>query len=100
DGRIPADADRLVALADWVARLENPYFSRTQANRIWSHLMGRGLVDPVDDFRATNPPSHPELLDELARELARSNFDLRALVRTIVNSRSYQLASEPTGDNR
>ncbi|MFL5341894.1 MAG: DUF1549 and DUF1553 domain-containing protein [Gemmataceae bacterium] len=100
DVKLADDADRLVELADWIARPDNPFFARTQANRIWSHLMGRGLVDPIDDFRASNPPSHPALLDELAREFARSHFDLRALVRTIMASRTYQLGPEPTDSNR
>jgi hypothetical protein len=89
------DEDHLVALAGWLTRPENPLFARAQANRIWFHLMGRGLVDPVDDFRATNPASHPALLDALAAELVRSKFDLRQLIRVIMNSHAYQLASEP-----
>ncbi|MFN0069581.1 MAG: DUF1549 and DUF1553 domain-containing protein [Limisphaerales bacterium] len=87
--------DELDALADWVTRPDNPWFARMQANRIWYHLMGRGLVDPVDDFRASNPASHPALLDALADELASSGFDLRRVVRLVMNSRTYQLASEP-----
>jgi hypothetical protein len=69
-------------------------FAQTQANRIWYHLMGAGLVDPIDDLRLTNPASHPQLLRRLADEWVRSGFSLKRLVRTIVNSRSYQLASE------
>src|SRR5262249_38016760 len=99
DAKVPAEADRLNALAEWVADPANPFFARTQANRIWAHLMGRGLVEPVDDFRPTNPPSPPALLDELAGDFARHNFDLRYLVRTILNSRAYQLASEPNETN-
>jgi hypothetical protein len=98
-GKVPDDTDRLLALADWVANPANPFFGRTQANRIWAHLMGRGLVDPVDDFRATNPPSHPALLDELAADFASHRFDLRYLVRTILNSRTYQLAAQPNETN-
>ena len=89
--------DELLALADWIVR--SPMFARTQANRIWFHLLGRGLVDPVDDFRASNPPSHPELLDALAADLAQHGFDLRHLIRTIMLSQTYQLASEPNGTN-
>ena len=76
DLKLPADRDELDALADWLTSRENPWFAKMQANRIWFHLMGRGLVDPVDDFRASNPPSHPELIEALARELADHHFDL------------------------
>ena len=76
----PPKADRLAELADWVAKPDNPFFARAQVNRVWGHLMGRGLVDPGDDFRDSNPPSHPELLDDLARDFAAAKFDLRSLV--------------------
>lgn len=91
--------DRLLVLADWIASRDNPFFARTQANRIWSHLMGRGLVEPNDDFRANNPPTHPALLDALARDLADHDFDLRHLVRTIVSSTTYQLSAVPNATN-
>lgn len=94
------DADRLQALADWVAAKDNPYFARTQANRVWFHMLGRGLVDPDDDFRVTNPATHPALLDELARDFAAHRFDLRYLIRTIAASRTYQLSAAPNGTNR
>ncbi|MFM1769851.1 MAG: hypothetical protein RJA22_2380 [Verrucomicrobiota bacterium] len=90
---VPADA--LDRLARWLTRPDHPLFARAQANRIWFHLMGRGLVDPVDDFRSTNPASHPELLEYLAGELVRSGFDLRHLIRQIMNSSAYQLSSTP-----
>jgi Protein of unknown function (DUF1553)/Protein of unknown function (DUF1549) len=97
----PSDeADRLNVLADWLADPANPYFARAQANRVWAHLLGRGLVEPVDDLRASNLPSHPQLLDELAADFARHRFDLRHLVRTILNSRTYQLSSVPDETNR
>jgi hypothetical protein len=86
-----ADADRLSALADWLAN-DNRQLAATLVNRIWYQLMGRGLVEPVDDFRVTNPPSHPELLDALVDEFITSNYDLRTIVRRIMQSRSYQLA--------
>jgi Protein of unknown function (DUF1549)/Protein of unknown function (DUF1553) len=89
--------DELLALADWLPR--SPMFARTQVNRIWSHLLGRGLVDPVDDFRASNPPSHPALLDALADDLAKNGFDLRRTIRVIMASRTYQLASSPDETN-
>jgi hypothetical protein len=93
------DADHLRATAAWLTDPANEMFARTQANRIWYHLMGRGLVEPIDDFRASNPPSHPELLAELTRDLVKSGFDLRHLVRRIMASRTYQLASEPNATN-
>ena len=95
-----ADPDELEALADWVASPGNPFFARAQVNRVWFHLMGRGIVDPIDDFRATNPPSHPELLDALAADFVRNNFDLRDLIRRIMNSRAYQLSAVPNDSNR
>jgi hypothetical protein len=95
-----ADADRLLALADWVARPDNPFFARAQANRIWQHLLGRGIVEPGDDFRASNPPSNGPLLEALTHDFAEHRFDLRHLVRTIMNSRTYQLSAEPDETNR
>jgi hypothetical protein len=94
------DADRLQALADWVARPDNPFFARAQANRVWQHLLGRGIVDPNDDFRASNPPVNPALLDALSKDFAEHHFDLRHLVRTIMNSRTYQLSAVPNDTNR
>lgn len=87
------EADRLDALAEWVASPGNAFFAKAQVNRIWLHLMGRGLVDPNDDFRATNPPANPELLDWLAADFARSGFRLKPMVKRIMMSRTYQLAS-------
>jgi hypothetical protein len=96
----PADADRLQALADWVARPDNKLFARAQANRVWYHLFGRGIVEPNDDFRASNPPANAPLLDALAEDFATHHFDLRHLVRTILNSRTYQLSAVPNDTNR
>jgi hypothetical protein len=87
------DSDRLTALAEWVASPDNPFFARAQVNRIWLHLMGRGLVDPNDDFRATNPPTNPELLDWLAKDFAAGGFRLKRTVKRIMTSRVYQLAA-------
>ncbi|MEO8426039.1 MAG: DUF1549 and DUF1553 domain-containing protein [Verrucomicrobiota bacterium] len=100
--RISSDdngTDDLDALANWLASSSNRLFVRVQANRIWYQLMGRGLVDPPDDFRATNPASHPALLDALAQDFVKHKFDVRYLVRLIMNSRTYQLASEPNETN-
>ncbi len=95
--QVSKDRDELLAVADWLPR--NPMFARTQVNRVWFHLMGRGLVDPVDDFRASNPPSHPALLDALAKDFAANGYDLRRLIRTITSSRTYQLAAAPNATN-
>src|SRR5258708_8242553 len=93
------ETDRLVALAAWLTSPTNSLFARSLANRVWYHLMGRGLVDPIDDFRPTNPPSHPALLDPLAGDFVAHNFDLRYLIRLIMNSRAYHLSAEPTPPN-
>ncbi len=92
--------DPLQALADWIAGPGNEYFARAQANRIWFHLMKRGIVDPIDDFRDSNPPSNGPLLDALANDLVEHRFDLKHLVRTILSSRTYQLAALPNETNR
>lgn len=99
DGVPGQEDDFLEFLADWVVSRDNPFFSRSLANRIWFNLMGRGIVEPVDDFRATNPPSHPELITQLAAELVRSGFDLRRVIRLIMNSTTYQLSSIPLPSN-
>ena len=97
DAAPPSDDPR-VALADWVTSKSNPYFARNFTNRIWSHLTGRGLVEPVDDLRATNPATYPALLDALAKNFADHGFDAKHLIRTICNSAVYQLASEIAPD--
>jgi uncharacterized protein DUF1553/uncharacterized protein DUF1549 len=93
------DQDTLKSLANWLTSPANTLFARVQANRIWAHLMGRGLVDPPDDFRTTNPASHPELLDAFAQDFVKRKFDVRHLIRLIMNSRTYQLSSEPNETN-
>lgn len=92
--------DRRIAFADWLTAKDNPFFARAVANLIWKNMMGRGIVDPVDDFRETNPPTHPKLLDALARELAEHRFDQKHLIRLIANSRAYQHASAADETNR
>jgi hypothetical protein len=92
--------DRRSPLADWMTSPENRMFSRNVANRYWSYLMGRGLVDPVDDMRATNPPSNPALLEALADSLVQSGYNVKELMRTIMTSRLYQLSSQPTAENK
>jgi hypothetical protein len=88
------------ALVDWMARPDNPFFARALVNRLWGHFLGRGLYHEVDDQRETNPPSNPELLDALAKDFVDHKFDVKNVIRTILNSRVYQLSSEPTPDNR
>jgi hypothetical protein len=94
DVDVPADQDRRVVYANWLTSGKNPFFARSLSNRIWGHVVGKGIVDPVDDFRDSNPPSNPELLDYLAEELVKSGFSARHLIRTIMNSRVYQLSSQ------
>jgi len=91
--------DELQAAAIWLTSAKNPLFAKSQVNRIWYHLMGRGLVDPVDDFRLTNPASHPALLEDLAKDFVKSGFDLRHMIRTVMLSRTYQLDSTPNATN-
>lgn len=91
--------DRLQQLAAWLSDNANERFATTQANRIWAQLMGQGIIDPVDDFRSTNPPSNPELLDALRDEFVEHNFSTRHLIRIIMNSRTYQLSSSPNETN-
>lgn len=91
--------DRLGALADWLTATDNPFFATAQANRVWAHLLGRGIVDPIDDFKLTNPPSNPELLEHLAKEFAASGYRLKPLVRHIMTSRTYQLSATPNDTN-
>jgi hypothetical protein len=94
------DEDPRHALVDWMARPDNPFFARTLANRLWGHFLGRGLVHEVDDMRASNPPSNPELLDALAADFIAHGYDVKHLIRTIATSRVYQLDSTPTDNNR
>jgi hypothetical protein len=85
-------------LAQWMT--SHPYFAEAAVNRIWSYFFGHGIVEPVDDFRSTNPPSHPELLAALAKDFREHRYDLRHLMKTIVLSRTYQLSSRPNATNR
>ncbi len=92
--------DRLQQLAQWLRRPDNSRFAATQANRIWFQLFGQGIVDPIDDFRATNPPANPELLQVLTDEFIRGGLQVKPLMRLILNSRTWQLASETSDSNR
>ncbi len=100
DGPVMDDEfDRRRKLAEWLTAKNNPFFARNMANRFWGYFMGRGLVEPLDDIRATNPASNPELLDALAQDFADHKFDLKHLLRTIMNSRAYQLSSSVAPGN-
>jgi hypothetical protein len=94
-----AGKDRRAVLADWITSSENPYFARSIANRVWAHFTGVGIVNPVDDFRASNPPSNPELLDELAKRMVDYKFDMKRIVRDICNSQTYQRSITPVEGN-
>jgi hypothetical protein len=96
---IGEDEDPRQKLVDWMVAPDNPFFARAISNRIWAHFMSRGLVEPVDDMRVTNPPSNPELLDALAKDLIKNNFNLKQLIRTIMTSSTYQLSSEGNPNN-
>ncbi|MBX3179767.1 MAG: DUF1553 domain-containing protein [Candidatus Hydrogenedentes bacterium] len=87
--------DRRAVLADWMTSPENPWFSRNIANRVWAHYFGAGIVDPPDDVRVTNPPTNPQLHDELGAKLVEYDYDLRKLVRDICNSYTYQMSTRP-----
>jgi hypothetical protein len=95
----PDAGDRRQALAAWVVSDDNPYFARVLVNRVWADLMGRGLVEPVDDLRATNPPSNGPLLDALADRFRRERYDLKKLLQTIMTSYAYGLSSNPNERN-
>ena len=96
---IPADHDPRQYLADWMARKDNPFFAHALVNRYWKHFFDRGIVEPEDDMRATNPPSNPELLNGLAQHFIASKFDIKGLVRLICRSNTYQLSSLPNDYN-
>jgi hypothetical protein len=96
---VSLEGDPRPALAAWLTSPDNEIFARNLANRIWAQFLGRGLVEPVDDMRVSNPPTNAPLMDALAARLVELKFDLRAFVRDICTSRVYQLASEPTPSN-
>jgi hypothetical protein len=95
----PSD-DRRAQFADWLTDPANPFFAKSVANRVWFHLMGRGIVDPVDDFRDSNPSSNDQLLNALAVDFSKNKYDLKRLVTTIMKSRTYQLSAMPNDTNR
>ena len=87
---LPDDANRRQAFANWITSKDNPFFAKSMANRLWSYFLGKGIIDPVDDIRASNPPSNDALLNALTKDFKDHDFDVRHLIRTIVNSRVYQ----------
>jgi len=97
---LTSDDDPRVKLVDWMVDPKNPYFAKAVANRYWAHFFGRGIVDPLDDMRVTNPPSNPELLDGLAKDFIDNKYSLKSLIRTIVKSRTYQLSAVPNEFNK
>jgi hypothetical protein len=99
---IPVDStqDRRIVFAKWLTSPDNAMFSRTIVNRVWANFMGRGLVDPMDDLRATNPASNEELLAALSKDFVEHGYDVQRLIRTIMNSSLYQLSSEANATNQ
>jgi hypothetical protein len=97
---LDATGDRRLALANWLANPSNPYFGRALVNRVFANFMGRGLVNPVDDLRSTNPASNDELLSKLTADLIDHHFDVKYLIRTIMNSSAYQLSAESNATNQ
>jgi hypothetical protein len=91
---VPDDQRRRDAFAQWLTAKDNPFFAKAIANRMWSYFLGKGIIDPVDDIRASNPPVNPALLEALTKDVLDHNFDLQRLIRTIVNSRVYQTEFE------
>jgi hypothetical protein len=98
--QVDGDDDPRQKLVDWMVAADNPFFARALVNRYWAHFFGRGIVDPLDDMRVTNPPSNPELLDALAKDFADHKYSLKHLVKTICKSRTYQLSATPNDFNR
>ncbi|GMV93581.1 MAG: hypothetical protein AMXMBFR82_33590 [Candidatus Hydrogenedentota bacterium] len=90
-----SNRDRRAALAEWITAPDNPWFAECVANRVWDQFFGRGITDPPDDVRVTNPPSHPELQEKLADKLQEYEYDLRRLVRDICTSYTYQMSTQP-----
>ncbi|MBN9119547.1 MAG: DUF1553 domain-containing protein [Planctomycetes bacterium] len=99
-GKFSPDDDPRHALVDWMAKPDNPFFAKALVNRLWGHFLARGLVSEADDLRETNPPSNPELLDWLAADFVKHKYDVKHVIRTILNSRVYQLSAEPTEFNK
>ncbi len=100
DVDVPNEQDRRDVFAQWLTAPDNPFFAKATVNRVWGHLLGRGIVEPVDDFRDSNPPSNAKLLDELAAQFVKNGFSQKFVVRTILKSRTYQLSSRKNNFNK
>ncbi len=100
DQDVKPGTDRREAFADWLTKPDNAFFAKSVVNRVWFHLMGKGIVDPVDDFRESNPSCNDELLNALAVDFAAHKYDLHYLVTTIMQSRTYQLSAQPNETNK
>lgn len=100
DAEDVGDDDRRTQLVDWLMRPDNPFFAKVEANRLWSQLMGRGIVEPIDDFRDSNPPANALLLDALAEDFISHGYDRKHVLRTILNSRTYQASAATTPLNK
>ncbi|MCA9136940.1 MAG: DUF1553 domain-containing protein, partial [Planctomycetales bacterium] len=96
---IPESGTRREKLAAWMTDADNPYFARSFVNRLWGYLLGKGLIEPIDDIRAGNPPTNPELLNHLTQQFVASGFDIRSMLRQICNSRTYQLSVASNATN-
>src|SRR5207244_9631773 len=92
--------DRREYFAQWLTALDNPYFAKALVNRVWRNFLGRGLVEAEDDLRQTNPPSNQELFDTLAKDFVARKYDVKGLIRTIMNSATYQRSSRPAPGNK
>lgn len=99
-GKFTPEQDPRHALVDWMVQPDNPFFSRVLVNRLWAHFLGQGMVNEVDDMRGSNPAANEELLAALARDFVEHQFDMKHIIRLIVNSRVYQLGCEPTDSNK
>lgn len=96
---IAPDDDPRLALVDWMSKKDNPFFAKSLVNRYWKHFFKRGLVEPEDDLRDTNPPTNPDLFDALAKHFTDSDYDLKSVVRLITQSHTYQLSAMPNEHN-
>ena len=97
---VPAGQDPRSALVDWMTSADNPFFAKALVNRVWGHFFSRGIVEPIDDIRVTNPPTNPELLDWLSKDFVSSGYHIKHLMKMIVMSSTYQLSSEPNEFNK
>src|SRR5207249_5286421 len=96
---LDSTVDRRRYFADWMTAADNPYFAKALVNRVWRNFMGRGLVEAEDDLRETNPPSNRELFDALVKDFVAHQFDVKHLIRTVMNSAAYQRSSQPRPEN-